>query len=105
VSGEDQRSDRELLVKARGCAEPFGVFYERHFASVLAFFRPRTAGVEEAFDLAAETTPPRDAPACPGSCTRARRLHRPPRDSRFRACGSQKLDPSENRRFRRHADL
>jgi RNA polymerase sigma factor (sigma-70 family) len=55
VSGEDQRSDTELLVGARACAEPFGVFYERHFASVLAFFRRRTAGAEEAFDLAAET--------------------------------------------------
>jgi RNA polymerase sigma factor (sigma-70 family) len=55
VSGEDQRSDTELLLEARICAEPFGVFYERHFASVLAFFRRRTAGAEEAFDLAAET--------------------------------------------------
>ena len=55
MSGDDQRSDTELLVEARACAEPFGVFYERHFASVLAFFRRRTAGAEEAFDLAAET--------------------------------------------------
>jgi RNA polymerase sigma-70 factor (ECF subfamily) len=55
VGGDDQRSDRELLVEARACADPFGVFYERHFASVLAFFRSRTAGAEEAFDLAAET--------------------------------------------------
>jgi RNA polymerase sigma-70 factor (ECF subfamily) len=31
------------------------VFYERHFASVLAFFRRRVAGPEEAFDLTAET--------------------------------------------------
>ena len=50
-----QRSDAELLVAARTCAEPFGVFYERHFASVLAFFRRRVPGPEEAFDLAAET--------------------------------------------------
>jgi hypothetical protein len=35
----EQRSDTELLLAARTCAEPFGVFYERHFASVLAFFR------------------------------------------------------------------
>src|SRR5262249_22485828 len=31
------------------------VFYERHFASVLAFFRRRVRGPEEAFDLPAET--------------------------------------------------
>lgn len=49
------RSDAELLVEARTCSEPFGVFYERHFASVLAFFRRRVPGPEEAFDLAAET--------------------------------------------------
>jgi RNA polymerase sigma factor (sigma-70 family) len=55
VSDEDQRSDAELLVAARESAAPFGTFYERHFASVLAFFRRRTAGPEEAFDLAAET--------------------------------------------------
>jgi len=52
---EEQRSDAELLLAARTCSEAFGVFYERHFASVLAFFRRRTAGPEEAFDLAAET--------------------------------------------------
>jgi RNA polymerase sigma factor (sigma-70 family) len=51
----EQRSDAELLLAARTCSEAFGVFYERHFASVLAFFRRRTAGPEEAFDLAAET--------------------------------------------------
>src|SRR5262249_37565500 len=43
------------LLAARTCAEPFGVFYERHFASVLGFFRRRVRGPEEAFDLAAET--------------------------------------------------
>ena len=48
-------SDAELLLAARTSSEPFGVFYERHFASVLAFFRRRTRGPEEAFDLAAET--------------------------------------------------
>ena len=52
---EGQRTDSELLLAARLSAEPFGVFYERHFASVLAFFRSRTPGPEEAFDLAAET--------------------------------------------------
>jgi len=45
----------ELLLAARTCSEPFGVFYERHSASVLAFFRRRVRGPEEAFDLAAET--------------------------------------------------
>ena len=48
-------SDTELLLAARTSSEPFGVFYERHFASVLAFFRRRVHGAEEAFDLAAET--------------------------------------------------
>lgn len=51
----EQCPDVELLLAARTCAEPFGVFYERHFASVLAFFRRRVQGPEEAFDLAAET--------------------------------------------------
>jgi RNA polymerase sigma factor (sigma-70 family) len=55
VKDEEQRTDSELLLAARISAEPFGVFYERHFASVLAFFRRRTTGPEEAFDLAAET--------------------------------------------------
>ena len=51
----EQRSDAELLLEARTHSEPFGVFYERHFASVLTFFRRRVPGPEEAFDLAAET--------------------------------------------------
>jgi RNA polymerase sigma-70 factor (ECF subfamily) len=51
----EQASDAELLLGARAQAEPFGVFYERHVASVLAFFRRRVTGAEEAFDLAAET--------------------------------------------------
>jgi RNA polymerase sigma factor (sigma-70 family) len=55
MEGWAKRSDAELLVSTRTSAEPFGVFYERHFASVLAFFRRRVAGPEEAFDLAAET--------------------------------------------------
>jgi RNA polymerase sigma-70 factor (ECF subfamily) len=55
MRNEEQRSDTELLLASRTCAEPFGVFYERHFASVLAFFRRRVPGPEEAFDLAAET--------------------------------------------------
>jgi DNA-directed RNA polymerase specialized sigma24 family protein len=48
-------SDAELLVAARACSEAFGVFYERHVASVLAFFRRQVRGPEEAFDLTAET--------------------------------------------------
>jgi RNA polymerase sigma factor (sigma-70 family) len=55
MSNAEQRSDSELLLAARTCSEPFGVFYERHVASVLAFFRRRVAGPEEAFDLTAET--------------------------------------------------
>ena len=51
----EQRSDTDLLLDARLCSEPFGVFYERHVASVLAFFRQRVRGPEEAFDLTAET--------------------------------------------------
>jgi RNA polymerase sigma factor (sigma-70 family) len=55
MNHEQQRSDTELLLAARTSSEPFGVFYDRHFASVFAFFRRRAAGPEEAFDLAAET--------------------------------------------------
>jgi RNA polymerase sigma factor (sigma-70 family) len=55
MSTAEQRSDAELLLAARTGSEPFGVFYERHFASVLAFFRRRVTGPEEAFDLTAET--------------------------------------------------
>jgi RNA polymerase sigma-70 factor (ECF subfamily) len=55
MQDKKHRSDTELLVAARTCPEPFAVFYERHFASVLAFFRRRVPGPEEAFDLAAET--------------------------------------------------
>ena len=51
----EQCSDTDLLLEARTRSEPFGVFYERHFASVLAFFRRRVPGPEEAFDLTAET--------------------------------------------------
>jgi len=51
----EQRSDADLLLEARTSSESFGVFYERHFASVLTFFRHRVPGPEEAFDLAAET--------------------------------------------------
>jgi hypothetical protein len=39
MSSAEQRSDTELLLAARTSPEPFGVFYERHMTSVLAFFR------------------------------------------------------------------
>jgi len=55
MKDEARRSDTQLLLEARTCAEPFGEFYERHFASVLTFFRRRVTGPEEAFDLASET--------------------------------------------------
>ena len=55
MSNPQKRSDTALLLGARTSSELFGVFYERHFPSVLAFFRRRVAGPEEAFDLAAET--------------------------------------------------
>ena len=55
MKGWQECPDDELLVAARTCVEPFGVFYERHFAAVLSFFRRRVAGPEEAFDLTAET--------------------------------------------------
>src|SRR6266536_5629339 len=55
MKNRERCSDTELLLAARTCSDPFGVFYERHFASVLAFFRRRLRGPEEAFDLTAET--------------------------------------------------
>ena len=55
MSSAEQCSDAELLLAARTSSEPFGIFYERHVASVLAFFRRRVRGAEEAFDLTAET--------------------------------------------------
>ena len=55
MGSAEQRSDSDLLLAARTCSEPFGTFYERHVASVLAFFRRRVSGPEEAFDLTAET--------------------------------------------------
>jgi RNA polymerase sigma factor (sigma-70 family) len=55
MSSGEERPDTELLLAARTSSEPFGVFYERHVNSVLAFFRRRVSGPEEAFDLTAET--------------------------------------------------
>jgi RNA polymerase sigma factor (sigma-70 family) len=48
-------SDSELLLASRATPEAFAIFYDRHFAAVLAFFRRRVSGPEQAFDLAAET--------------------------------------------------
>ena len=35
MNGEEERSDTQLLLEARSCAEPFGAFYGPHLASVL----------------------------------------------------------------------
>ncbi|WP_158276906.1 RNA polymerase sigma factor [Paraconexibacter algicola] len=48
--------DEDLLARAAdGDVEAFGVFYDRHFGSVLAFVRGRVRDGELAFDLTAET--------------------------------------------------
>jgi RNA polymerase sigma-70 factor (ECF subfamily) len=47
--------DAELLRTSARDPECFGVFYDRHAATVLAFFQRRTASPEAALDLAAET--------------------------------------------------
>ena len=49
------RSDGELLKAAREDPDAFAAFYERHFPSVLGFFRARVLGEDAAFDLTAET--------------------------------------------------
>jgi RNA polymerase sigma-70 factor (ECF subfamily) len=49
------RSDAELLELAGRDAEAFGIFYRRHARAVLGFFIRRTADVETAADLTAET--------------------------------------------------
>jgi DNA-directed RNA polymerase specialized sigma24 family protein len=54
MNNGEQCSDAELLLAARAAPQPFGVFYERHSASVLGFFRRRVPGPEEAFDLTVE---------------------------------------------------
>jgi DNA-directed RNA polymerase specialized sigma24 family protein len=52
VSRAERRSDADLL---SGDPEAFGVFYRRHEAAVLGFFRHRTGSSETAADLTAET--------------------------------------------------
>jgi RNA polymerase sigma factor (sigma-70 family) len=51
----DGRSDAELLRRSARDPEAFGAFYDRHAATVLAYFQRRTACAESAADLAAET--------------------------------------------------
>src|SRR3954452_12294978 len=51
----DARSDAELLRRSGRDPEAFGVFYDRHAATVLAYFQRRTACAESAADLTAET--------------------------------------------------
>src|SRR3954471_12119201 len=48
------RSDVELLRRSGRDPEAFGVFYDRHAATVLAYFQRRTACAESAADLTAE---------------------------------------------------
>jgi RNA polymerase sigma factor (sigma-70 family) len=54
-AGYEARSDAELLRRSARDPEAFGVFYDRHAATVLAYFQRRTACAETAADLTAET--------------------------------------------------
>src|SRR3954454_2023384 len=54
-SEHDARSDVELLRRSARDPEAFGVLYDRHAATVLAYFQRRTACAESAADLAAES--------------------------------------------------
>src|SRR5215218_3034033 len=49
------RTDAELLRRSARDPEAFGAFYDRHAATVLAYFQRRTACAESAADLTAET--------------------------------------------------
>jgi RNA polymerase sigma factor (sigma-70 family) len=51
----DGASDAELLRRSGRDPEAFGAFYDRHAATVLAYFQRRTACAESAADLTAET--------------------------------------------------
>jgi len=55
VEDLEHRSDQELLGRAAGEPQAFGVFYRRHVGAVLAFFRRRTGDPQLALDLTAET--------------------------------------------------
>ena len=56
-SDSDSRSDAELLRTSARDPEAFGVFYDRHAATLLAYFQRRTACPESAADLAADVHP------------------------------------------------
>jgi RNA polymerase sigma factor (sigma-70 family) len=51
----DASTDAELLRRSGRDPEAFGVLYDRHAATVLAYFQRRTACAESAADLAAES--------------------------------------------------
>lgn len=55
MAAEDPRSDAELLKASARDPEAFGVFYDRHARTLLAFFHRRTACAQTAADLTAET--------------------------------------------------
>jgi RNA polymerase sigma factor (sigma-70 family) len=54
-ANDDSRSDAGLLRASARDPEAFGAFYDRHAATVLAYFQRRTACAESAADLTAET--------------------------------------------------
>src|SRR5919197_6580012 len=54
-SDPQTRRDVELLRRSARDPEAFGAFYDRHAATVLAYFQRRTACAESAADLTAET--------------------------------------------------
>jgi RNA polymerase sigma factor (sigma-70 family) len=55
MTGEDPRSDDQLIAAARSDPEAFGVFYARHLQAVIGFFMARIRDPELAADLASET--------------------------------------------------
>jgi RNA polymerase sigma-70 factor (ECF subfamily) len=54
-SNYEGRDDADLLRRSAREPEAFGVFYDRHAVTVLAYFQRRTACAESAADLTAET--------------------------------------------------
>jgi RNA polymerase sigma factor (sigma-70 family) len=52
---EQDLSDEELLVGARHDSDLFGVFFDRHFGRLVAYFYRRTWDPETSADLTAET--------------------------------------------------
>lgn len=55
MTGEDRRTDAELLAARGAEPEAFGLFYRRHVRPVLAYALSRTGRAELAADLTAET--------------------------------------------------